>query len=147
MLSEYKVKSILNVNFLIPIKLVSNALSTWSNSPQLKKIIYISSIAAIRPINHYIYSSGKIAFEYILRGIVNKKEFKHISTYIFRAGNITTNSLLTTSSDNLAKYILNNINGKSGLFYFPFIWNYLSFIISIIPNFIFIKILPFLIEV
>ena len=119
------IDKISQINFLSPTRIISRAINAWIKDGSKKKIFYTSSVAAARPLNHFIYASSKIATEYFIRGLKMRSEFKFVQFYIFRIGQINNSpqsilgKITTSTSSNVSKKILHRLSGKGGFFYIP----------------------------
>ena len=126
-----EISETINANYLVPIEL-TNQINEHHN---VKKFIYISSIAAIKPRNkNYIYGLSKKSLEeYIMR-------FENLNYLILRFGQIKTRMSsdhktppFTMSKKEASKRLYKKLN-KHGLIY-PTVSLYLtSIVIKLLPT-------------
>ena len=144
------INNIVQINYLSTTRIISTALEVWSKAGLPKKIFYTSTVAAIRPLNHFVYSSSKVAAEYYIRGLKMERKFNFVQFYIFRIGQINDSPqtflgiLTATTSSNVSKKIIYKLRKKGGLFYIPGRWYLISRILLLFPDIILSYIKKFL---
>ena len=109
-------------------------------------IIGISSIAGDRGrSSNYIYGSAKSAFSTYLSGLRNRLYKNGVKVITVKPGFIRTkmtshlelNNMLTASTENISKDIINAINKNKDIVYTRWFWKYIILIIKYIPERIF----------
>ena len=109
-------------------------------------IIGISSIAGDRGrSSNYIYGSAKSAFSTYLSGLRNRLYKNGVKVITVKPGFIRTkmtshlelNNMLTASTENISKDIINAIKKNKDVIYTRWFWKYIILIIKYIPERIF----------
>jgi len=139
---NYLNKSI-NINGIAVIKIINFLLDEIVKFSST--INYISSISLIRPKKkNYIYASSKIMVEQYFKSLIHLFKFEAPYIKIYRIGFLKSkknNNMLCVDCKNVAEYLhANQSKNKSFLVYFPFKWKILSYIINLIPKFLYKRI-------
>lgn len=111
-------------------------------------IVGVSSVAGDRGRgSNYIYGSSKAAFTSYLSGLRNRLHASGVSVITIKPGFIKTKmtshldlpKLLTASTDEISKDILNSIKKGKSIIYTKWFWKWIMLIIKLIPERIFKK--------
>ena len=111
-------------------------------------IVGVSSVAGDRGRgSNYIYGSSKAAFTSYLSGLRNRLHALGVSVITIKPGFIKTKmtshldlpKLLTASTDEISKDILNSIKKGKSIIYTKWFWKWIMLIIKLIPERIFKK--------
>lgn len=110
------------------------------NAPAV--IAVISSVAAIRPRGRNIsYSASKIALEYHVMGLRHFFSDRPLRLQIFRVGYMDTDMAAGNKPpifkkekvSTVAKYIINKVNARGLLYYYPKFWRLISIALKALP--------------
>jgi len=139
-----RIDEVIKVNLIGIMKVLENILKI---SFELKSISVISSVATIRPRkNNIYYGSTKSALEHYLGCVRHYLVENDVGVNIYRAGYVDTGLSYDKklifpmiSPITFANYIIHNKDKNKGLITYPKYWLILSFILKLIPWFIYKK--------
>lgn len=136
----------LNTNIISVISLLTH-IANYFERQQYGTIAVISSVAGDRGRqSNYIYGASKGAITIFLQGLRNRLYKSNVNILTIKPGLVDTpmtksfkKSLLWASPQQIALDIINSIDKRRDVVYTPWFWQWVMFIIKIVPETIFKK--------